>query len=232
MQAGAAALKEKALAKGAALFGVADLDRIREDTDLLDSRYDVHKRGISIAVALNPTALTGIKKGPTQEYCREYLRVNGLLDEIAKETAANIAACGYQAERIPASEVVDWERLRGHLPHKLIGRYAGHGWIGKSILLVNGRYGARLRYVTVLTDMPLEVQGPIKRSCGACNRCARVCPAGAIGDAPADFNLRSCLEQLVRFNEVLGEPHFICGLCVSACEGKSSHGTNSNTPSG
>jgi epoxyqueuosine reductase len=158
--------------------------------------------------------------------------VNLLLDAIAEETTSNIAAKGYRAERIPASQVVDWERLRGHVSHKLIGRYAGHGWIGKSILLVHDRYGARVRYVTVLTDMPLEPQGPTEKNCGVCDRCARACPAAAIGDAPADFNLRACFEQLVRFNESLGEPHFICGLCVSACGGKSSHGTNSNTASG
>jgi epoxyqueuosine reductase len=181
MQAETAALKEKALARGAALFGIADLDRIRKETDLLDARYNIHKRGISIGVVLNPVSLTGLKHGPTQEYCREYLRVNRLLDFIAEETASNIAAKGYRAERIPASQVVDWERLRGHLPHKLIGRYAGLGWIGKSILLVNDRYGARVRYVTVLTDMPLEPQAPAEQDCGACDRCTRVCPAGAIG---------------------------------------------------
>jgi epoxyqueuosine reductase QueG len=169
---------------------------------------------------LDAAALADVIGGPSRPYVDEYLRVNLLLDSIAGEVATNITAEGFRAERIPASEVVDWEKLRGHLPHKLIGRYAGHGWIGRSILLVNKDYGAHVRYVTVLTDLPLEAASPVAGACGACVRCLSACPAEAIKKDPSQFNLKECFNQLQRFNDMLGEPHFICGLCVSVCKGK------------
>jgi epoxyqueuosine reductase QueG len=213
-------LKDFTIARGATLCGVADLALIRSDTDLLDPCYDSYTRGISIGVALDAKALAGVDDGPDRAYCNEYLRVNCLLDSIAEDVVSELEARGARAIRIPASEVVDWERLRGHLSHKLIGRYAGLGWVGRSILLINPQFGARVRYVTVLTDFALDPQAPMREDCGLCARCVAQCPANAIGASPADFDMGACLSQLIRFNEILGEPHFICGVCVAACREK------------
>ena len=213
-------LKMRAVSMGACLFGVADLDRVRMDTELLNECYNSYSRGISVGVELNDSSLAGIVDGPTPEYCREYLRVNGVLDSIAGALVAELEAMKADAQAIPASEVVDWENLRGHLPHKLIGRYGGLGWIGRNILLVNPDFGARVRYVTVLTDAELEPDSPVEEDCGKCARCVKVCPAHAVADEPSQFNLSACFTKLGEFNEILGEPHFICGMCVRACRGK------------
>lgn len=213
-------LKELALSRGACLFGVADLDKIRSDTDLLNPCYDLYSRGISIGVKLDESTLATVVDGPTAEYVREYLRANEILDSIAEVMTDEIKARGAKAVHIPASEVVDWEKLRGHLPHKLIGRYAGLGWIGKCILLINPEYGARVRYVTVLTDLTLETDSPTRDTCGKCARCVAVCPAHAATEEPARFDLRKCFEKLAEFNQRLDEPHFVCGLCIKVCRGK------------
>lgn len=205
---------------GATLFGVADLDRIRADTDLLDARYNVYARGISVGVTLNDESLATITAGPTPEYCEEYLRANRVLDTIASALVEEIRSTGGSSIAIPASEVVDWERLRGHLPHKLIARYAGLGWIGRSILLINPEFGARVRYVTVLTNIMLPADAPMDADCGECVRCVAVCPANAPKNEPAHFDLRACFDKLAEFNERLDKPHFICGLCVKICKGK------------
>ena len=215
-------LKTLALSGGASLFGVADLDRVRADTDLLDACYDGYSRGISIGVELDGDVLAGIIDGPTHEYVREYLEANDLLDSIAQALADELGSMGVGALRIPASEVVDWEKLRGHLPHKLIGRYAGHGWIGKTILLVHPDLGARVRYATVLTDAVIDADAPTEEDCGKCARCVVACPAQAATDDPGRFNLNACFSKLVEFNERLDEPHFICGICVKMCRGKNS----------
>jgi hypothetical protein len=47
-----------------------------------------------------------------------------------------------------------------------------------------------------------------------------LCPAEAAGDDPASFDLQACFNKLGEFNERLDEPHFICGICVKACRGK------------
>jgi len=213
-------LKRLALSMGASLFGVADLDAIRADTDLLDAAYNACTRGISIGVRLDEAVLEDIVDGPTPEYCREYLRVNKTLNSIAEAVEREITSTGAHALRIPASEVVDWEKLRGHVSHKLIGRYAGHGWIGKNILLVNADFGARVRYVTVLTDAELKPDSLVDGDCRKCARCVVVCPANAAGDAPSEFDLQACFNKLAEFNDRFEEPHFICGMCIKACKGK------------
>ena len=213
-------MRALALSMGADLFGVADLDRVRADTDLLDSCYNNYIRGVSIGVALDGAVLKGIVDGPTLEYSREYQRVNGVLDSVAEALEERLKGNGADALRIPASEVIDWEKLRGHLSHKLIGRYAGHGWIGKNILLVNPALGSRVRYVTVLTDAPLEPDAPLDADCGKCSNCVVVCPAGAAADDPSCFDLKACFNKVAEFNERLDRPHFICGICIKACRGK------------
>lgn len=213
-------LKQLALSMGADLFGVADLGRVRADTDLLDACFDNFTRGISLGAAVDEAALEGIVGGPTLEYSREYRRVNKKLDEIAEAIEARLEAAGADAVRIPASEVIDWDKLKGRLSHKLIGRYAGHGWIGKNILLVNPEFGSRVRYATVLTDAPLEADAPIEADCGDCSRCVVLCPAGAANNDQSRFDLRACFNKLAEFNERLDEPHFICGICVKACRGE------------
>ncbi|GAB4350629.1 MAG: epoxyqueuosine reductase [Candidatus Abyssubacteria bacterium] len=212
-------LRSATINNRATLFGVADLAAIRADTDLLNPCYDEYSRGISIGIALDNRAFAGIVDGPTDEYCREYLRVNELLDSVAEVVTEEILKAGAKAVRIPASEIVDWERLRGHVSHKLIGRYAGHGWIGKNILLVNPEFGARVRYVSILTDLPLPAGVPLEEECDECTRCVRTCPAHAIGNKPSEFDLQACFNKLGEFNERLGKPHFICGICVKACRG-------------
>jgi epoxyqueuosine reductase QueG len=213
-------LRALALSMGVDLFGVADLERVRSDTDLLDSCYNNYIRGVSVGVALDETVLAGIVDGPTLEYSREYQRINWILNSIAEALEERLKKGGADALRIPASEVIDWEKLRGHLSHKLIGRYAGHGWIGKNILLVNPALGSRVRYVTVLTDAPLEPDAPMDIDCGKCSRCVVACPAGAAADDPARFDLQACFNKVAEFNERLDKPHFICGMCIKACRGK------------
>jgi epoxyqueuosine reductase QueG len=215
-------LSELALSMGGDLFGVADLERVRADTDLLDSCYNNYSRGVSVGVALDGAVLDGIVDGPTAAYADEYQRVNAILDSIAVSLEESLMQGGARALRIPASEVVDWEELRGHLSHKLIGHYAGHGWIGRNILLVNPRHGSRVRYVTVLTDAALEPDTMMEADCGECLHCVSICPAGAAAVDPSRFDLGACFNKVSEFNERLDKPHFICGMCIKACCGDKS----------
>jgi epoxyqueuosine reductase len=85
---------------------------------------------------------------------------------------------------------------------------------------VNPSLGARVRYVTVLTDLALRADSPVENDCGTCERCVAVCPAHAASDDPAGFDRWACFNKLAEFNQRLGEPHFICGICVKVCRGK------------
>jgi epoxyqueuosine reductase len=148
-----------------------------------------------------------------------YRQINYFLDRAALLTACFIQERGYRALSIAASQIIDWERQRAHVPHKKIGQLAGLGWLGRSNLLVNPGCGAQFRLVTVLTDMPLKADAPLADDCGECERCRSSCPAAAIGETREAFDHQACFEKLKEFRRSGLVSQYICGVCVKACRG-------------
>ena len=211
-----AELKQRALTEGMSLFGVASLERVRVSyhptIERLANRFD---KAISIGYRLPDAVIEDIEDCPTLLYTSAYKTANWLLDQTSARLATLVHAAGGTAVPIPASQIVDWEAQTGHLSHKLVARDAGHGWIGRSGLLVNPIHGARARYATILVDAPLPVDTPCEGSCGDCHRCEETCPAAAIGDD--GYNKEKCLAKLRQFGGTRGIGQFICGVCVKAC---------------
>ncbi len=213
-------LKLLSLEWGASLFGVARLEELPRDQILLPSRIlDQLPLALSIGFHLSDAVIEEIETQPTPLYFHHYQRANILLDTIGLRITSAIQELGYQALPIPASQIVDWKNQKGHLSHKRVARLAGLGWIGRNNLLVNERFGSRVRLITVLTDLPLEIDFPTTRDCGACRACLSVCPAGAISERVEDFDHIRCYEQLRTFSKTLHFSHHICGVCVKACRG-------------
>ena len=205
---------------GGSLFGVADLRTFKKDEMLLPlSSIDGLLFGISIGFHLSDAILEGIEDHPTPLYFHHYQRTNILLDTLGLIMTSAIQDLGYQALPIPASQMVDWKTQRGHLSHKHVARHAGLGWIGRNNLLVNQKFGSRIRLLTVLTNLPLVTDSPSSGDCGSCQACRSVCPAGAIAERPEDFDHLRCYEQLKVFSKSLHLSHHICGVCVKACRG-------------
>jgi epoxyqueuosine reductase QueG len=211
-------LEKAARSAGAALFGVADLGAAEDRTG--EVSLEGLSTGISVGYRLSDVVLDGIVDHPTRTYQYHYRQVNLLLDRIGLRLTSMIQEQGYRVFPVPASQIVDWDRCVGHISHKMVGNLAGLGWVGKNNLLINPDYGARVRYVSILTDMPLPPDGPLGYRCGACRRCVDVCPGGAVGERPEAFNLDSCVEtiNLVRKQANIGSR--ICGICVRACTGR------------
>jgi epoxyqueuosine reductase len=215
-------LKEIAIQNGMSLFGVANLEGLESEFKITPEEvYKGLKYGISIGYHLSDRVLESIIDRPTQMYLFHYKRVNAILDDTALKIAAYIQNQGYDALPIHASQIASWTPpMSGHVSHKMIAKFAGLGWIGRSILLVNPIYGGRVRYVSILTDMPLKTDGEKLENCGSCKRCIRACPAGAIKENPSDFDLDACYQQLDSFRKKENLGQHICGLCVKACSGK------------
>jgi epoxyqueuosine reductase len=205
---------------GGSLFGAADLHSSKKEEILLPTFFtDQLPFGISVGFHLSDVILEEIENQPTPLYFHHYQRVNILLDTIGLIATSAIQALGYQAMPIPASQIVDWKTQKGHLSHKHAARAAGLGWIGRNNLLVNEKFGARIRLVTILTNLPLEVNSPSMSGCGSCQDCLKVCPAGAIQERQENFDHLRCYEQLRTFAKTLHFSHNICGVCVKACRG-------------
>ena len=220
-------LKTTAKAAGADLVGVADFGPFHEGGSTRRS-HGLHRftRAVSVAVALDSLIVDGIHGAPTPDYVRHYHAVNSKLDIITAELAKWIASQGFFACPIPASHIVDENNLLGSISHKAVARMAGIGWQGKSLLIVNPRYGPRIRLSTLLTDMPLACDEPLKNRCGTCQQCAKACPASAIKNVPTEshyqsreeaLDLQRCLAQTLRFKSRPGIGTRICGVCVKVC---------------
>jgi epoxyqueuosine reductase len=215
--------KIKALCRqgGGSLLGVADLRSFKKEEILLPSSLmDKLPYGISIGFHLSDAILEEIENQPTPLYFHHYQRVNIVLDTIGLIVTSAMQERGYQAIPIPASQIVDWKIQKGHLSHKHVASAAGLGWIGRNNLLVNEKFGSRIRLVTVLTDLPLVISSPSKKDCGSCLDCLSVCPAGAIKVRQEEFDHLRCYEQLRTFAKTLHFSHNICGVCVKACRGQ------------
>jgi epoxyqueuosine reductase len=214
-------LKAFLLSSGASLVGFADLHEI--DTEARDG----FPFGISIAIALNPRVMSGIKAGPTEEYQEEYHGINILLDKIALATVQFLGYKGYGAKPRPATVHEDKFAMLSKLPHKTVATRAGLGWVGKSNLLITEKYGSAVRLVTVLTDAPLATGNPVNISqCGDCTECVDICPArtltgnmwqpGVTRESMFDFHLcRKSMRE--RTATLIGESESICGICIVAC---------------
>jgi epoxyqueuosine reductase len=207
--------------KGVSLIGFADLHEI-------DSwARDGFPFGISIAIALNPQVMSGIKAGPTKPYNAEYNRMNILLDKISQSTEQFLVKKGHKAKARFATFEEDEVTMTAKLPHKTVATRAGLGWVGKSNLLITEKYGSAVRLVTVLTGAPLAAGNPINSSrCGDCTACVDICPSqtltgnmwkpGVTRESMFDFHVcrKKAREQTAK---LIGESKSICGLCIIAC---------------
>ncbi|MBI4965845.1 MAG: epoxyqueuosine reductase [Desulfomonile tiedjei] len=220
-------IKKFARKCGADLVGVADLELLKgidtEPADLLEG----YSRAISIGVRLADGVIDPIVDRPTPLYQQHYLKVNALLDDIAIRASQYIHEAGGKALPIPASQLLDKTEWRSYISHKAVAIAAGLGWQGKSLLVVNPQCGPRLRLATVLTDLPLIPDPPLKNRCGKCSHCTEACPAQAIKNVNtvrhyADRNEALYFERCVtRVTENAGSLPFIespiCGVCIKVC---------------
>lgn len=178
---------------------------------------------VSIGVRLSDYIVRGIRNGPTMLYAYNVSNANSLLNEIALRTSNYLQNSGFDATPIPAAQSSRKSKIL--FQHKTAATCAGLGWIGKSSLLVNPKYGPRLRLVTVLTNAPITHFGePVRESnCGSCTSCLGVCPVDAIKDinwkrgmdVHEYFDLEKCQEYIDKEGLLLDKP--VCGICISAC---------------
>lgn len=231
-------LKEFARSLGADLVGIADLKLLRgirtDPPDLLEK----YTRAVSIGMRLSDGVIDAIVDRPTPLYQQHYAKVNALLDDIALRITQYLQGSGGVAMPIPASQVLDKTQWSSYLSHKAVAVAAGIGWQGKSLLLVNGAYGPRVRLATILTELELAPDQPVKNLCASCSVCADACPVGAIknvntelhySDRDEALNFHRCVARVTENSEIIPlVDTLICGVCIRACpfgQRKKSDGT-------
>jgi len=219
-------IRASLLEKGACLVGYADV------SDVVFEAVASLRNAVSIAVALNPSVICDISKGPTKRYYKEYNRANNLLADLCDHTVDILISQGYKAVALePTIEKIDLTSLDAPLPHKTIATKAALGWIGKSALLITKRYGAAIRLASVLTNADLDIAVPVEKSmCSDCRCCVDRCPGKAINgnnwqlgsSRDSIYDAFACCETAIKLSKKVGIQSTIgrvaiCGICINVC---------------
>lgn len=101
---------------------------------------------------------------------------------------------------------------------------AGVGWWGKSAMVLVPAHGPWVLLGSVVTDLALPVDRPMRRDCGTCTACMPACPTGAIV-APGVVDARRCLSYLAQspgiipreLRPAMGDRFYGCDECLEAC---------------
>lgn len=214
-------LKSLALELGINLFGTADLSAFREHINIHPPQaVEDLNTAISIGLRLSEAVLDTLIDKPTRLYFRHYKMANTLLDQAALRLASETQNMEGRSLPVPASQVLDWDKQTSHISHRSVAYHAGLGWRGRNNLLVNPLYGSQVRYATILTNIPIKIDSPIKGGCGACYKCISCCPVEALSpEGSKSYSLEKCAGLLKEFAKKERVSH-ICGLCVKPCKGK------------
>lgn len=200
------------------MFGIANIEKLSKKVEWIPEIVQSFKYAISIATSLSSVVINKIIDRPNRLYLHHYRTANMFLDQAGFKIGVYIQEQGYDALPIPASIIIDWKKQLGHLNHRVVAQEAGIGWIGKNRLLIHPKYRAKVRLVTILTNMPLVANNEfIENKCEGCNKCIKACPVNAIKDKIIDFDIKACLAKLQDFSKSENLGHYICGLCIKAC---------------
>ncbi len=101
---------------------------------------------------------------------------------------------------------------------------AGLGFYGKNRMLINDDFGSYFFIGYILTDLPLESDKPLNKSCMGCNKCIESCVGSALGEG---FQLERCASHISQKKGTLTESEiailkksnliFGCDMCQRVC---------------
>jgi len=206
---------------GADLVGFADISHIKDD------RYKDFNIAISIGVKLFDAVIDTITDGPTYMYYHHYDATNMKIDQIALSGGVYLENLGYKVLPVAASQMDPHKKddLVAFFSHKTAARLSGLGHIGKSALIITKDFGPRVRFGTILTNLPIDADPPMTENlCGSCNVCSTECPADAIkgvnwhiGDERnVIYDAHMCRSHIKKYYPVSGGGT-VCGICIQRC---------------
>ncbi|MEI6518663.1 MAG: 4Fe-4S binding protein [bacterium] len=219
-------IREFALANGASVIGFSSLGDIWDDVARIWPVGDIATRNaVTVGIALNNKIVSQLlapQEDTKERYGREcYVVVNEQLNELTAKLAIFLQEKGYPSQAIAASDRANNNPLLGTFSHKIAGRRAGLGWIGRHCMLITPQYGPAIRWGTVLTDAHFTNAELMENKCGDCRACVNICPVQAYTGKP--FAEPDPLSE--RFDTAKCHAHLtevkICGKCLAICMKKS-----------
>ncbi len=223
-------IKQLTLQHGITYFGVGDLSKAKEAI-LRQGGPEIGSfpYSISLGISLIDHIVDQLPRRSEPTVALNYKHhaydvINQRLDLIASIVSSFIQQQGYRVLPIPATKHIDDDGYSAAFSHKMGASLAGMGWIGKNCLFITPDRGPRVRWVTVLTDAPMEpTEQLMKEQCGDCSDCVDICPVEALTGRP--FHKDEPRE--VRFDAAKCDYYFqemkaageidVCGMCLYVC---------------
>ena len=128
-------------------------------------------------------------------------------------------------EKMQTPVAARWYVDDGPMLDRAAAARSGLGWFGKSTNILTQSHGSWVLLGQVITDLELEPDPPLKKTCGSCVRCIVDCPTGAIV-APFIVDNARCISYQTIENRgviplemrpLIGDWIFGCDICQDVC---------------
>jgi epoxyqueuosine reductase len=184
--------------------------------EILPQAVSIISVGLNYHAPSQPQPPTDGLRGRISRYAwgRDYHKV---FEQRLRALVRELQALGGESARF----YVDY----GPIPDRAVAQRAGLGWYGKNTNLLAPGLGSWLFLGEVLTDLPLEPDRPLKKSCGSCIQCIPACPTNAI-PAPYVIDNTRCISYHTIENRgpiprdirpLMGDWVFGCDICQDVC---------------
>ncbi|MCY4367232.1 MAG: tRNA epoxyqueuosine(34) reductase QueG [Chloroflexi bacterium] len=147
---------------------------------------------------------------------RDYHRVmkrkmKALVEDLSQQFGAEISARWYVDD--------------GPMLDRAAAARAGLGWFGKNTNILSSELGSWLFLGQIITDLELEPDTPVKKTCGNCVSCIDACPTGAIVAPYVIDNVRCISYQTIEnrgpipraIRPLMLDWVFGCDICQEVC---------------
>ena len=129
------------------------------------------------------------------------------------------------SERLDAPVRARWYVDDGPMLDRAVAQRAGIGWFGKNTNVLSPSHGSWVFLGQVITDLDIEPDVPLKKTCGDCVKCIDACPTGAIV-GPYVIDNTKCISYLTIENRgaiprdlrpLMYDWVFGCDICQDVC---------------
>ncbi len=128
-------------------------------------------------------------------------------------------------EKLESPVAAKWYVDDGPMLDRAAAARSGLGWFGKSTNILTPSHGSWILLGQVITDLALEPDPPLKKTCGSCVRCIDDCPTGAIVAPFVVDNARCISYQTIEnrgviplaMRPLIGDWIFGCDICQDVC---------------